>query len=202
MDKFEIPKNKGKSRHTKAPKCERERETCEDGNEQKIQRLRAGSQRGATRHEQKESTTKRRQMHKRRQWSRSQTRKKMQRHLHPRQQQMDNPSQRLTRQHSKGRSHRRRKKRQKKTKKFGPSYKKGRRRRSKKKNESVKSAKRSKIYIRENIRTKRQEKSEYLEKVKGTRNIPRIKSIGQEAYGVLFCLCVATGNFSAATGVC
>ena len=35
MAKFEIPKDRGKSRHTNAPKCERERETCEDGNEQK-----------------------------------------------------------------------------------------------------------------------------------------------------------------------
>ena len=39
MAKFEIPKDKGKPRHNKAPKCERERETCEDGNEQKYRDL-------------------------------------------------------------------------------------------------------------------------------------------------------------------
>ena len=39
MAKFEIPKDKGKSRQTKAPKSERESETCEDGNEQKYRDL-------------------------------------------------------------------------------------------------------------------------------------------------------------------
>ena len=39
MAKFEIPKDKSKPRHTKAPKGERENETCEDGNEQKYRDL-------------------------------------------------------------------------------------------------------------------------------------------------------------------
>ena len=39
MAKFEIPKDEGKSRHTKAPMCEWESETCEEGNEQKYRNL-------------------------------------------------------------------------------------------------------------------------------------------------------------------
>ena len=39
MAKFEIPKDKSKPRHTKAPKGERENETCEDGNEQNYRDL-------------------------------------------------------------------------------------------------------------------------------------------------------------------
>ena len=39
MAKYEIPKDKSKPRHTKAPKGERESETCEDGNEQKYRDL-------------------------------------------------------------------------------------------------------------------------------------------------------------------
>ena len=35
MATFEIPKEKGKSRQTKAPKCEQESKTYEEGNEQK-----------------------------------------------------------------------------------------------------------------------------------------------------------------------
>ena len=39
MAMFEIPKDGGKSRHTRAPKGERESEKCEDGNEQKYRDL-------------------------------------------------------------------------------------------------------------------------------------------------------------------
>ena len=39
MAKFEIPKDGGESRHTRAPKGERESEKCEDGNEQKYRDL-------------------------------------------------------------------------------------------------------------------------------------------------------------------
>ena len=39
MAKFEIPKDKCKPRHTQAPKCGREGEKCEDGNEQKYRDL-------------------------------------------------------------------------------------------------------------------------------------------------------------------
>ena len=134
----------------------------------------------------KESTTKEGdRCKKRRQWSRSQTWKKLQRkqhqqhHQHPRQQQIDNPSQRLMRQHLKGRLHRKRKKRQKRMKKFGPSFKKRRLSRSTKKSESVEISKRDqKIYQGKQKDEKTRERiQKILEKVRGTRNIPSIKSV-------------------------
>ena len=173
MAKFEIPRDKGKSRHTKAPKSERETETCEDGNEQKYRDLEQ-EVKEAEPGTRKESTKKSRQIQKRRQRSRSQKRERMkcmqhqQRHSQLRQQQMVKPSQRLTRKHLEEQSHRKCKKRQKNTKKSGPSYKKGRLRPSTKKSESVKSAKRSK-----NISGKtkgRKDKKEFRRSWKSQRN--------------------------------
>ena len=52
--KFEIPKEKGRPRHTKAPMTEQQGETYEEEQEPEVYRSRARSQRGGTRKEHKE----------------------------------------------------------------------------------------------------------------------------------------------------
>ena len=175
-DTIHMGSDQGKSRHTKAPKSERETETCEDGNEQKYRDLEqeVKETEPGTR---KECTKKSRQIQKRRQRSRSQKRERMkcmqhqQWHSQLRQQQMVKPSQRLTRKHLEEQSHRKCKKRQKK-------YEKTRAQTSAKhEKERIREISiKIKKYFREK-RTKRRNNSEDLGKVKGTRNIPSIKSV-------------------------
>ena len=176
MAMFEIPKDKGKSRHTKAPKCERESETCEDGNEQKyrdleqeVKETEPGTSKEPTKKEATDAKAKAKEQKSEAKEDAASAASFASTAA------ADGKS--ITEAHAEAFEAAVTSEAQEKTEKdekIAPSYKKGKRRRITKKNESVKSAKRSKIYQG----TQKDEKTrEDLGKIKGTKNIPNIKSM-------------------------
>ena len=183
MAKFEIPKDKSKSRHTKAPECERESETCEDGNEQKyrdleqeVKEAEPGTSKESTK---KESTnTKAKAKEQKPEAGEDEEQAASAAAL------ADTAAadgQSMTKTHAEvfegAVAPEAQETTEKRRKNQGPHTRKEDDGEARKRANPRNQQKDQKIYIRENKKTKRQERiQKILEKVKGTKNIPSIKS--------------------------
>ena len=183
MAKFEIPKDGGKSRHTRAPKGERESEKCEDGNEQMYRHLEQEvkeAEPGTT----KESTTKEATDVKAKAMKQKPEAVEVEAHAAPAAAFVATAAadgQTITKTHAEAAEGADASEVQETTEKEGKIRALIHERRTMAKHEKERIreiSKEIKKHIRENKRTKRHERiQKILEKVKGTRNIPSIKSV-------------------------